>query len=124
MTTDENEAGAELTTLNANIAKLESLSQRLVAALANKRPVDPSLRGPDQELFMKAATAYMSEMVNNPAKVIEHQVGYWGKMLKHYVEAQKVLTQGKLAAPPDQTPKDKRFSNPLWESHPYCNGFK
>jgi polyhydroxyalkanoate synthase len=124
MTTDENEAGTDLTRVNQNIAKLEHLSQRLVAGLANKRKVDPSLAGPDQDVFMKAASAYMSEMMSNPTKVIEHQVGYWGKMLKHYVEAQQVLTQGKLAAPADPTPKDKRFSNPLWDTHPYFNFIK
>ena len=57
MTTDEKPAGAELERLNENIARIEELSQRLVAAMANKRQVDPHLQGPSTEVFMKAATA-------------------------------------------------------------------
>ena len=73
---------------------------------------------------MKAATAYMGEMMANPAKIFEHQVNYWGKALKHYVEANHTLAQGRFEAPPDHSPKDRRFSNPLWETHPYFNYIK
>ena len=73
---------------------------------------------------MKAAAAYMAEMMANPSKILEHQIGYWGKALKHYVEAQHVLAQGKLEAPEDRSPKDRRFANPLWETHPYFNYIK
>ncbi|MEM1130042.1 MAG: class I poly(R)-hydroxyalkanoic acid synthase [Pseudomonadota bacterium] len=124
MTSDETAAGANLERLNANISKIETLSQRLVAALANKRVIDPSLQGPGQDLFMKAATAYMSEMMQNPGKIIEHQASYWGKVLKHYVDAQRALASGRIAAPEDTTPDDRRFSNPLWETHPYFNFIK
>ena len=124
MTTNENDAGVNLEEMNANLAKIEELSQRLVAALSHKRQVRPSLQGPGQDVYMKAAAAYMAEMMNNPAKVIEHQVGYWGKTLKHYVEAQHRLAQGNLEAPEDATPEDKRFSNPLWQTHPYFNFLK
>ena len=124
MTTDEKPAGAELERLNENIARIEELSQRLVAAIANKRQVDPHLQGPSNDVFMKAATAYMNELMQNPVKILEHQVAYWGKMLSHYMEVQKALTTGRLAAPPDDLPKDRRFSNPLWESHPYFNFIK
>ncbi len=124
MTTDEKPAGAELERLNENIARIEELSQRLVASMAAKRPVDPGLQGPSNDVFMKAATAYMNDMMQNPVKVIEHQVAYWGKMLAHYMDVQKALTTGRLVAPPDETPKDRRFSNPLWESHPYFNFIK
>ena len=124
MTTDEKPAGAELERLNENIARIEELSQRLVAAMANKRQVDPHLQGPSNEVFMKAATAYMHEMMQNPVKILEHQVSYWGKMLSHYMDVQKALTTGRLVAPPDDLPKDRRFANPLWESHPYFNFIK
>ncbi|TDL90690.1 class I poly(R)-hydroxyalkanoic acid synthase [Meridianimarinicoccus aquatilis] len=124
MTTDQNDAGAELERLNQNISRMEELSQRLVAAMANKRKVDPSLQGPSHDVFMKAATAYWQEWMNNPAKIIEHQAGYWGGMLQHYVDAQRTLSSGKLAAPPDDTPGDKRFANPLWTTHPYFNFIK
>ena len=73
---------------------------------------------------MKAAAAYLAEMMQNPARVLEHQIGYWGKTLKHYVEAQQVLAKGEFKAPPDPGPKDRRFSNPLWETHPFFNFLK
>jgi polyhydroxyalkanoate synthase subunit PhaC len=87
-------------------------------------PVRPALQGPGQDLYMKAAAAYIAEMMANPSKIIEHQIGYWGKSLKHYVEAQHKLAQGKLEAPEDRSPRDRRFSNPLWETHPYFNYIK
>lgn len=124
MTTEENPTVANLDKLNENLARMEELSARLVAAISRKKPVDPSLQGPSHELFMKAAAAYMAEMMSNPSKIFEHQVNYWGKTLKHYVEAQQNLVQGKLAAPPDPTPQDRRFSNPLWQTHPYFNFIK
>jgi polyhydroxyalkanoate synthase len=73
---------------------------------------------------MKAAAAYLAEMMQNPAKVVEHQVNYWGKTLKHYVEAQQVLAKGEFKAPPDPGPKDRRFQNPLWDTHPFFNYLK
>lgn len=124
MTTEQEVVEAKLDRLNANLAKMDELSKRMVAAMARKRTIDPSLQGPGQDLFMKAATAYMAEVMNNPAKIIEHQVSYWGKALKHYVEAQHLLAKGKLEAPADSTPSDRRFSNPLWDTHPYFNFIK
>ncbi|MBD3764005.1 MAG: class I poly(R)-hydroxyalkanoic acid synthase [Rhodobacterales bacterium] len=124
MTTKDDESAARLERLNANLARLEQLSQRLVAALAVRKPADPSLHGPSQDVYMKAAAAYVAEMMQNPGKVLEHQVGYWGKTLKHYVEAQHRLAQGQLTPPPDPTPKDRRFSNPLWDTHPFFNFLK
>ena len=124
MTTDEDDAGARLDRLNANLAKVEELSQRLMVALSRRKISDPALSGPGQDVYMKAAAAYVAEMMQNPAKILEHQISYWGKSLKHYVEAQQALTKGRLEAPPDSTPKDRRFSNPLWETHPFFNYLK
>jgi len=115
---------AELEVLNANLAKVEELSSRLIAALSRKKSVPASLQGPSHDLFMQAAAAYMAEMMANPSKIIEHQVGYWGKTLKHYIEAQKALAEGPLKAPEDNTPKDRRFSSELWQTHPYFNFIK
>lgn len=124
MTTDESDASADLTRLNANLARVEELSARLVQAISRKHPVRPALQGPGQDLYMKAAAAYIAEMMANPSKILEHQIGYWGKSLKHYVEAQHKLAQGKLEPPEDHTPKDRRFASPLWETHPYFNYIK
>ncbi|WP_226782521.1 PHA/PHB synthase family protein [Oceaniglobus trochenteri] len=116
--------GAGSALLEANLAKVEELSARLVAALSNKRQVPGSLQGPGQDLFQKAAAAYVAEMMANPSKMMEQQVGFWAKSMKHYLEAQQTLASGKLAPPPDTGPSDKRFSNPMWDTHPYFNYLK
>ena len=116
MTTDDSDAAAKLERLNANLARVEVLSARLIKALAERRAHDTALDGPGQDVYVKAAAAYMAEMMSNPARVLEHQIGYWGKTLKNYVEAQAASAKGK---PPAETgPKDKRFSNPMWDSNP------
>jgi polyhydroxyalkanoate synthase len=117
-------AGEALPKLEENMARIEELTQRLVNALAHKRQVRDDLQGPGHELYAKAATAYWAEMMQNPAKLIEQQVGYWGKTLQHYVEAQQALASGQIKAPEDHTPSDRRFKNPLWDSHPYFNFVK
>ncbi|MBU9696729.1 class I poly(R)-hydroxyalkanoic acid synthase [Rhodobacteraceae bacterium HSP-20] len=127
MTTDENgtsDAGDRFAKLNDNLAKLDELNKRLMVALAARKQVDNSLHGPAPEVYMKAAAAYVAEMMQNPAKILEHQINYWGKSLKHYVEAQQALASGELKAPEDHTPNDRRFSNPLWQSHPFFNYLK
>jgi polyhydroxyalkanoate synthase len=124
MTTEDNDAGAKLERLNANLAKVEALSARLMAALAARKPSDPGVQGPGNDIYMKAATAYIAAMMQDPAKVLENQVSYWGKTLKHYVEAQQALASGEFKAPADPFPKDRRFSNPLWETHPAFNYLK
>jgi len=121
---DQKPTGGDLEKLNANLQRIEELTQRLVAALSRKRDIDPGLQGPGQDLYVKAATAMMAEMMQNPAKIIEHQIGYWGKTLKHYVEAQQALASGKLTAPEDPTPRDRRFAHDLWQTHPYFNWIK
>ncbi len=110
--------------LEANLSRVEDLTQRLLAAMSHRRETRQSLQGPAPELYTKAAGAYLTEMMNNPGKVFEQQIAFWGKTVKHYVEAQHVLAQGKIAAPADPTPADRRFVNPLWETHPYFNFVK
>jgi polyhydroxyalkanoate synthase len=124
MATTQNEGEERLARLNANLQKVEDLSKRLTAALAHRKEADPALSGPSQDLYMQAATAYVAEMMQNPSKLIENQVSYWGKTLKHYVDAQHVLLKGEIKAPADPTHKDRRFSNPMWEEHPFFNYLK
>jgi polyhydroxyalkanoate synthase subunit PhaC len=131
MTTEENvpdahesDAEARSARLNANLAKVDELSKRLTAALTHRQQTDPALHGPAPDVYMKAAAAYLAEMMQNPARVVEHQVSYWGKTLKHYVEAQQTLAKGEFKAPPDPGPKDRRFANPLWDTHPFFNYLK
>ena len=128
MTTTETNDGARseqaLTTLEANLSRIEELTQRLLVAMNPKRHVPTSLQGPSADLYANAASAYMAEMMRNPGKIIEQQVAFWGKSVKHYVEAQHLLTQGKLQPPADETPKDRRFAHELWDTNPYFNFIK
>ncbi len=124
MATSEYEDSERVAALNANLARIEALTQRLVAAFAHKQRQRPDLQGPDPALYLSAASAYWAEMVQSPSKILEQQVEYWGKTLKHFVEAQEALRTGQLVAPEDHTPDDKRFTNPLWKSHPYFNYIK
>jgi polyhydroxyalkanoate synthase len=119
------DADAEkLQRLTENLKKIEDLSLRLTAALARQKSHDSALDGPGQEMMMQAASAYLATMMQNPAKIIEQQVSYWGKTLAHYAEAQKALATGELRAPPDPTPQDRRFANPIWATHPFFNFIK
>jgi polyhydroxyalkanoate synthase subunit PhaC len=124
MTIEDSESAAREVRLSDNLARVEELSKRLTAALSQRKQADAALAGPSNDVYMKAAAAYLAEMMQNPAKVLEHQVSFWTKSLKHYMEAQQVLARGEFKAPPDPGPADRRFSNPLWNSHPYFNYLK
>jgi polyhydroxyalkanoate synthase len=124
MATEEYDAGQKLEKLNENLAKAEALTERLVAAMARQKPHDNALDGPSAELFMKAAQAYLAAMMQNPAKMLEHQVNHWTRSVKHYIEAQQAMVKGGFKAPDDPGPADRRFSNPLWNSHPGFNYLK
>ena len=78
MTTNDGDKPQNLEKMTANLSKIEELSQRLMSAFQEKRDIDPSLQGPGQDLYVKAATSYISETMANPTKLIEHQVAYWG----------------------------------------------
>jgi len=124
MTTNDVAAPEMSAELEANLQKIETLTQRLMSALSSKKKVNPSLSAPDSMLFGHAMQAYWQEWVQNPAKILEHQIEFWGKSVTHYVEAQQALAKGKLQAPADPGPKDRRFKNPLWDEHPYFNFIK
>ncbi len=124
MTTSEYETDPKVERMKANMAKIEELTHRLTEALAHREPPRPSMEAPDSGLFLHAATAYWTDLFKNPSKALEQQLDYWGKTLKHNVEVQEALRSGKLKAPEDHTPDDKRFAHPLWKSHPYFNYIK
>ena len=110
--------------IKENMGKVELLAKRLVEVVSHKTGHNPALDGPNQELFAKAATAYWAEALHNPAKILEHQVEYWSKSVLHFVEAQQALSKGTLSAPEDPGTPDRRFSNPLWDTHPFFNFVK
>ncbi|GHF73394.1 class I poly(R)-hydroxyalkanoic acid synthase [Seohaeicola zhoushanensis] len=110
--------------LTDNLGKVEALSKRLVEVMAHKSGHNPALDAPNHQLFANAAAAYWADAVNNPAKIIEQQVAFWGKTVTHFAEAQQALAKGALKAPDDPGPADPRFKNPLWDTHPYFNFIK
>ncbi|MCB2128566.1 MAG: class I poly(R)-hydroxyalkanoic acid synthase [Rhodobacteraceae bacterium] len=124
MTTEVKTSSENLEKLNDNLAKLEVLTQRLVQALARKRSPNPAVEAPGGNLFAHAIRAYWTEAMENPGKLIEQQAELWGQTVKHYIDAQQAIASGKFAAPQDDTPDDRRFSNPLWKTHPYFNFVK
>ena len=117
-------AEASLTRMAQNLKKVEAMTERLTTVMTNRQTHQAALDGPNQELFSKAAQSYWAEAMQNPAKLMEHQMGYWSKTVTHFMEAQQALSTGELKAPEDKTGSDRRFSNPLWQSHPYFNFVK
>ncbi len=124
MTTNDVAAPEMSAELEANLQKIDSLTQRLMSALSSKKQINSSLHAPDAALFGDAIQAYWQEWLQNPAKILEHQIEFWGKSVSHYVEAQQALAKGKLQAPEDPGPRDRRFKNPMWDEHPYFNFIK
>ncbi|GKY89406.1 PHA/PHB synthase family protein [Sinisalibacter aestuarii] len=124
MTTKDIDPPAVSETLQENLARIEALTARLAAAMSQKKMIRPSLQGPGPDFYGKAMGAYWAELMQNPAKVWESQLEYWSKTLSHAVEAQQALLDGAPLVPKDETPKDRRFSNPLWQTHPWFNYLK
>lgn len=127
MATHEDATGKNLEKLNQNLERVEELSQRLVQALSARNPADPSLSGPSQDLFAKAAASYWQEMFENPGRIYERQLEYWSRSVRHFLEAQQALAQGQVpedAQEEDPLKGDKRFTNPLWQTHPYFRYIK
>lgn len=110
--------------LAENLKKVEELTERLTKVLANRQTHQQALDGPNQRLFAKAAESYLTEAINNPAKLMEQQMGYWAKTVSHFVEAQQALTKAAFNENGDRKITDRRFTNPLWDSNPYFNFVK
>ncbi|NRB04879.1 MAG: class I poly(R)-hydroxyalkanoic acid synthase [Rhodobacteraceae bacterium] len=123
-TTDGGISQVNLDKLNENLKKVEDLAQRLTKVMSQRSGHNPALDGPNHDLYVKAASAYMTEAMQDPAKVFEHQLNFWSQSVTHFVEAQHAFTQRGLTAPEDTSPTDKRFANPLWQTNPYFNFIK
>ncbi|MEJ6392313.1 class I poly(R)-hydroxyalkanoic acid synthase [Gymnodinialimonas sp. 2305UL16-5] len=121
-TTETGDGKEHLDRLNENLAKVEDLSKRLVAAMGHRAPADVGLQGPGQDLYLKTGAAYWSEMMSNPGKLLETQAQYWGQTMTQFMEMQSAMAEGKLPLFDDHAlDGDKRFANPLWRTHPYFN---
>lgn len=113
MTTDEPDAATKVARLQQNLAKIETLNARLVAAMATRKPHELALDGPSQEVFLKAAAAFMAAMMQDPAKMVERQVGYWTRSLQHYVATQTAAAKGEpLPETPRIAASRTRFGTP------------
>jgi polyhydroxyalkanoate synthase len=111
-------SGRDLEKVNANLAHVEELSQRLIKALSSRNPANPTLSGPSNKLFAHAAGSYWAEMLEDPGKIYGQQLEYWGETVRHFMDAQQMMLQSGETA--DDTPaEDKRFANPLWQTNPY-----
>lgn len=127
MATQEDGQDGNLDRLTSNLERVETLSKRLVDALSSRNPPAPELNAPGNDVFVKAATSYWQSMLENPGKIYEQQLEYWGKSVRHFVEAQQQLAVGHVqddADEPDPLAGDKRFSNPLWNTHPFFHYVK
>ncbi|KEO56220.1 class I poly(R)-hydroxyalkanoic acid synthase [Thioclava pacifica] len=124
MTTEDENKNAASQKMQENLARIEQLTERMVEAIAQKRPMNPALEGPGADLYLSSSAALMKEWLEKPSKILEAQVNYWGQAMKHYMEAQEALSAGKIAPPENPGPADPRFKNPLWDSHPYFNFIK
>ncbi|MFC3057665.1 class I poly(R)-hydroxyalkanoic acid synthase [Paenirhodobacter populi] len=124
MTTSDAIQDAASQKMRENLAKIEALTQRLIGAISQRKMANPALEGPGMDLYLSAGAAFLKEVTDNPARIFEAQVNFWGQAMKHYVEATHALSHGELKPPADPGPKDPRFTNPLWDSHPYFNFVK
>lgn len=110
--------------LMQNIDRIDSLTQRLIAAMSQRKMKAPGVEGPGPDLFTAATNAWLKLLADQPERVLGQQVSYWSDTLRHFAEAQAELLRGSLHAPEDSGPKDRRFGNPLWTSHPFFNFVK
>ena len=109
--------------LKKNMDNVEALSQRLIEVMAQKKTHNAALDGPNQDLFARAATAYWAEAVQNPARLLEQQIEFWGKSVMNFAEAQQIMASDS-AADAAATPGDRRFANPMWQNNPYFHFIK
>lgn len=122
MATEQTAGRSDLDRLNANIARIEALTVRLNAALAQRRSIDPALQGPSPEIYRKAAEAFLAQMMADPSKIFELQAQSFTATLRHMAEAQQAAVEGR--APEDPGPKDRRFAAEIWQSNPWYNFIK
>ncbi len=124
MTTGQENLVENNAVLQENLKKLEELSARLVSAVQSKQHIHPSLNAPGPDLMVKASSAYWASVMQNPAKLMEDQVNFWGQSVQHFIEVQQSLVTGQTVEPSGDKITDRRFANPMWESHPFFNYVK
>ncbi|MFC0280906.1 PHA/PHB synthase family protein [Falsigemmobacter intermedius] len=119
MATDESRNAVMSERMQLNLARVEELSRRMIAAMAARRPHDPGLDGPGPELLAASGMAVWADFFKNPQRLLEEQASWWGKSLQSYLNAQAAFAGSQPAEPVIVPPPDRRFSHPAWESHPW-----
>lgn len=104
--------------LEQNLSKINDLTQRMMAAMADRKSHSPDLESPDYQFFAKAAAAYFAEMISNPGRIMQTQVEYWTESVKNWSEIQQQIAAGELETGSEPV-KDKRFKNEHWDTNPY-----
>lgn len=108
--------------LEDNLERINALIQRLIVAMHNKRMHNPKLDAPDQHFFSKTSAALMTEMLSDPSKILSTQMQFWSESVRNFLDLQAQMLRSSDDQPestPAPVTKDRRFSHPLWQSHPY-----
>ena len=120
MSDHDMEKTPQLDELRENFEKIDALTKRLIAIMAQKKAEQPEQSNASTELFLKAASSYFAQMMNNPAKLIESQVRYY----KASIEAWSDFQASMIGAAQDAEVKDRRFRDEAWQTNPYFNMIK
>jgi len=116
----DTEKTTQLDELKDNFEKIDALTKRLIAIMAQQKAEQPDQANASTELFFKAASSYFAQMMNNPAKLIESQVHYY----KASIEAWSDFQASMIGGVHDDKPKDRRFRDEAWQANPYFNIIK
>ena len=65
MTTKDDVSSENLDKMQANLQRVEALTERLMLAISGRKAVNPTLSGPGTELYAQAAVNYWAVMVEN-----------------------------------------------------------
>lgn len=107
--------------LSANLQKLEELNQRFLKVLSNRQPPNPNSLGPGQDFLSETLSSIIQNSMENPMKIYEQQVTYWGESLQNWMRLQEYLVnQGESEEDCDNpTRKESRLKSEEWESNPF-----
>jgi polyhydroxyalkanoate synthase len=120
MSDHESEKTPQLDELKENFEKIDALTKRLIAIMAQQKAEQPEQSNVSTELFFKVASSYFAQMMNNPAKLIESQVRYY----KASIEAWSDFQVSMMGAAQEAKVKDRRFRDEAWQTNPYFNMIK
>lgn len=107
--------------LSSNLQKLEELNQRFLKVLSKRQPPNPSSLGPGQDFLSETLSSIVQNSMENPMKIYEQQVKYWGESLQNWMRLQESLVNhGESEEAYDNSTSNKsRFKSEEWESNPF-----